>query len=140
MPRTKDVEHGFASCDEIIRDDAPMASPPHGFGAHDGAAPGVTEFPQFGESASEGVAHCVVSVMVKALVRPKGVDCRRHPAAAAAQPAECGYVGVADLESGKRFWKDIAIVLRVRARARYRADIRNNPNLRQLQQFDEAFE
>ena len=71
MPRAKDVEDGFAGCNEIIRDDAPMASPPHGFGAHDGAAPGVTEFPQFGQSASEGVAHCVVSVMVKALFPKK---------------------------------------------------------------------
>src|SRR5690349_12820111 len=129
MPRAKDVEHGFASSDEIVRNDAPMASPPHGFGAHDGAAPGVAKFSQFGEPASEGVAHGVVSVMVKALVRPKSVDCRRHRIAAATQSTECGYVGVADLECGKRFRKDIAVVLRVRARARYRADIRNNLNL-----------
>jgi hypothetical protein len=37
--RPHDVEDGFAASDKIIGDNAPMASPPHSFRAHDRAAP-----------------------------------------------------------------------------------------------------
>jgi hypothetical protein len=35
----EDVDNVFAGGDEVVGDDAAMTSPPHGFSAHDGAAP-----------------------------------------------------------------------------------------------------
>jgi hypothetical protein len=35
----KNVEHGLPRRDQVIRNDAPVAAPPHCFGAHDGTTP-----------------------------------------------------------------------------------------------------
>src|SRR5258708_7210812 len=85
MAWAKNVEHRLAGGDQVIRDDAPVASPPHGFCAHDGAAPRVSEVPQCRQPAAKAFAHRVVRVIVEALVLPEGVDIRRHIARAAAQ-------------------------------------------------------
>jgi hypothetical protein len=37
--RAENVEYGLTRREQIIRNDAAMASPPYGLGAHDGATP-----------------------------------------------------------------------------------------------------
>jgi len=78
MACAKNVEHRLAGAIKVIRDDAPMAPPPHGFCAHDGAAPRASEVPQCRQPAAKAFAHRVVRVVVEALVFARR---RWHPAA-----------------------------------------------------------
>src|SRR4029453_9963029 len=49
----ENVEHSLPCRDQVVRNDAPVAAPPHGFGAHDGATPFVSQCAQARQRASE---------------------------------------------------------------------------------------
>jgi len=87
---TQDVEHTLMRGQQIIGDDSPMASPPYGFGAHDGTGGRMTKFLQPRQCVSECLAEGVIRVIVKTLILPKRVDVRRNFALPAAQAAERG--------------------------------------------------
>src|SRR5215471_8233240 len=52
----EDVEDRFAAAQQVVRDDAPMAAPPHGLGAHDRAAFSPADLEQTDEPHSRGFA------------------------------------------------------------------------------------
>src|SRR5262245_53414374 len=97
----------------------------------------MSELPQPRETATERWRERVVGIVVKALVLPERVHLRRNVLRFCAQAAERGDVFVSDLESRQRFGKDVAIVLRIGARARDGADIYHASDLRSLEQVDE---
>src|SRR5262249_41473296 len=96
----ENVEHGLASGDQIIRDDAPVTSPPYRFRAHDRAGPFMSQRAQTRKSAMERLGQRVVGIVVKALVLPERVHVRRNVVRPRAQAAERGDVLVSDLELG----------------------------------------
>jgi hypothetical protein len=109
----ENVQDLLAAGDEIVRDDAPMAAPPDGFGAHDRGACGVTPFAQPREAGVEFLAQSVVSVVVEAGVLPESVDRRRYAALRPAQAAKRRQMLVADLSFGERSGEHVAVELRV---------------------------
>ena len=140
VARAQDMKHRLSSRDQIISDNSPMASPPHGFRAHHSAALRVPELPQLGETGTEGVGHGVVGIVVKGLVLPEGVDRRRDVPRLGSQPSERSDVGIADFECGQCLGKHVAVVLGVRARSRNGPDINDELNLRWSQQIDEILD
>src|SRR5437867_1694672 len=88
--------HGYAGVEQIVGDDSPMAAPPDGFRTHDRGATRLGEIDQFPKAVAERVGHCVVGVVVEALVLPKRVLSGRCFAAAAAQAPERGQMLVSD--------------------------------------------
>ena len=97
-----DVEHVFAGGEKIIRDDAAMATPPHGFRAHDRAAHLAAERDEIAQRAVELRPHRVIGVVVEALVVPEAVHLGRDVLAAPAPPAECFHVLVAEAVARER--------------------------------------
>src|SRR5438445_13901252 len=76
----EDVEDRLSFADQVIRDDAPMAPPPQGLGAHDRAAPFAAQLAPLDETSPELLAHGVVVIVAEALIRPERIDGRwdRH--------------------------------------------------------------
>src|SRR5262249_42674878 len=133
----ENVEHGLAGGDQIVRNDAPVTSPPHRLRAHDRAAPFMPERAQPREPTMERWGQRVVGIVVKALVLPECIHVGWNVLRPRAQAAERGHVLVSDLELGQRLRKHIAIVLWIGARARNAADIDHASDLRFLQQLHE---
>ena len=73
VARAQDMKHRLASGDQVVSDDAPVASPPYGFRAHDSATSRMSQVPQLGKTGAEGVRQGVVGIVVKALVLPESV-------------------------------------------------------------------
>ena len=94
----QNVKHLVARCEQMIRDDAAMASPPHGLGAHDGCPRLRPKLPQPLEAQAEVFAHRVVGVIVEARVVPEGVGLGRDVALESAQAPERSQMLVTDLE------------------------------------------
>src|SRR3569623_847847 len=136
LPRTQDVKDLFALREQIIGDDAAVASPPHRFRAHDGAAPLFTDFQKPHEAFMESLAQRVVGVIVKALVLPEPVDLRLD-IVFRAQTAKLGDVLVGNLEIGKASRQRVAIILRVGTRTRNGAHVHHQPHPGFIQQSDE---
>src|SRR5258708_12581068 len=137
MAWAKNVEHRLAGGDQVIRDDAPVAPPPHGFCAHHGAAPLLSEVPQCRQPAPKAFAHCVVGVIVEALVLPEGVDISRRIARASAQASQRCNVLVSDFVCGERFRQNIPVILWIGARARHSANVSHERHAGASQQIDE---
>src|SRR5262249_39169134 len=72
----ENVKDRFLLGDQIIRDNAPVASPPHRLGAHDRAAPFLSQPAQPVEAVPEGRRERVVGIIVKALILPERVEAR----------------------------------------------------------------
>jgi hypothetical protein len=70
----QDMKNSLPAGEQIIRNYAPMASPPDRFRAHDSALSRMTEFSQLGKTTVKGVSHGVVGIIVKALVLPECID------------------------------------------------------------------
>jgi len=90
------VEDGFAADEEIVGDDAAVASPPHRFRAHDGAAARVTQLAEFSKAFPKALGRGVVGIIAKALILPEGVERLPCVASTAPQAAELREVDVAD--------------------------------------------
>src|SRR6478735_9233420 len=86
------MKHLLTGGEQVVGDDPPVAPPPHRFGAHYGAALGCAQPAQMIKRATEALAHGIVGIVVKTLVRPKRVHLRRYLAHATAQPPERGHV------------------------------------------------
>src|SRR5262249_4475939 len=75
--RTKNVEDALPRDDQVIRDDPPVAPPPHCLRAHDRAPPFLSQGAQPGEAGLEGLAQRVIGIIVKALILPESFYGRR---------------------------------------------------------------
>src|SRR6266542_2687394 len=132
----ENVEHALPCRDQVVCDDAPVAAPPHRLGAHDRATPFMSQCAQMREAASERWGQRIVGKVVKALVLPERIDVGRN-ILPGAQAAQRRHVLVSDCRWRERFGKDVAIVLRVRARARNAAHVDQERDLRSFEQIDE---
>src|SRR5262245_3295858 len=110
-----------------------MTSPPYRLGAHDGAAPLVSQFAQPGEATPKRLSERVIRVVMKALVFPERVDIRRDVMRSRTPAAQGWNMFVTDGNWRQCFGKHIAIVLRICARARHLADIGDHSDLRALE-------
>src|SRR5437667_8907797 len=135
--RRENMEDGLPRADQVVGDEAPMALPPQGFRAHDRAALRTAQLAQHDEAGMELVAHGVVGVVVKALVRPEGVHGRRDVYLSSPETSESGDVLIADRAAGQRPGKHVLVELRIRARARNGPNVDDQPHLRARQQLDE---
>src|SRR5262249_2276573 len=119
---------------KVVRDDAAVAPPPHGFCAHDGAMPRASALSQRRQPTAKAFTHGVVGVIVEALILPERIDVGRHVARAAAQAAQRCNVLITDLECGKLRWQNILIVLWIGARAWHGANVSDQRHTGALQQ------
>src|SRR5690606_27269473 len=71
MPFAHDVEDLHPTRKQVIRDDAAMTAPPHGFGAHAHATLLATALTQRGQALVKIRRQCVIGVVVKAIVVPE---------------------------------------------------------------------
>src|SRR4051794_7153431 len=69
----KNVEHGLAAGEQVIRDDPPVAAPPDRLGAHDRGWSLTTKLAQASEAGVESVGERVIGIIPKAPVFPKRV-------------------------------------------------------------------
>src|SRR2546430_1173775 len=99
--RPENMEDGLPRADQVVGDEAPMALPPQGFRAHDRAALRAAQLAQHDEAGMKLVAHGVVGVVVKALVRPEGVHGRRDVYLSSPETPESGDVLIADRAGGR---------------------------------------
>src|SRR5579871_136481 len=82
----------------------------------------------------EFAGQCVVGVVVKARVLPECVELGRHGGLAWASATERRQMLVADVERGQGLRQGLAVVLRIGARARNGAHVRDQFDLGALQQ------
>lgn len=119
MRRPKDVHHTLAFAEQVIGDDAPVAAPPNGLGAHDRAPVLGAQDPQARKAYGEGLRQGIVGIVAKATNPPIGVWGRFSATRFSAKPTEFRDVFVADLPRRQRFGKAVAVELGIGARPRY---------------------
>ena len=112
------VKHGPAFGQQVVRDDSPVTSPPHSFGAHYRTSSRRADCEQFGETGRKLIRQRIIGVVVETLVVPEGVCCFRNIGRAAAQASESSNTLVADLIVGQLRAKHILIELRISSRSR----------------------
>src|SRR5437879_5809325 len=133
----EDVEDRLSFADQVIRDDAPMAPPPEGLGAHDRAAPFPAQLAQLDETSAELLAHGVVGIVVKALIRPESIHGRWDAYLPSPETSESGDVLIADRSHRQRIGERLLVELRIRARARNGPDVGYQFHLGGGQHIDE---
>ena len=139
VPETKDVEDLLTRGEEIVRDDAAMASPPDCLGAHDRGGRRMTKPAQFFEARAEFLAHGVVGIVVKARVLPEGVDVRHHPRLLSTKSSKSREMLIGDSMRSEIGEQRVAVELRVGPRARNRPDVDDELNSCGLKERDETF-
>jgi hypothetical protein len=97
MIHLEDVKYGFARGNEIISDNAAMASPPQSLSAHNCASLCMAELPQQRNAMLEWLGHGVIGIIIKALIASEGVHFRRNAATFPSQPAQRGYTLISNL-------------------------------------------
>ena len=88
---------------QIVGDDAAVAAPPHGFGAHDGAAIVAGERFQFFQSHVECSSRRVVGIIAKPRDLPEHVRRRCRSLLSMTPAAKSGQEAVSDPGGGERF-------------------------------------
>lgn len=137
MRRPKNVHYPLALAEQIIGDDAPMATPPDGLGTHDCAPVLAAQFPQSRKACGKGLRQGIVGIVPKAADSPIGVWGRFGAPRLSAKAAKFRDRFVADLPRRQRLRKAIAIELRIGARSRHRPHIYDEIDARLPQQIDE---
>ena len=135
-----DVEDGFAPGDQMVGNDAPMASPPYGFRTHDRAASFAPLTQQVLEARAELFRKRIVGIVVEAVVRPEAVDVPRQGSRLSAKAAEWRHVFIANTEAHQGSGERILVELRIGPRPRNRSDIRDERYIGSPQQLDELLE
>jgi len=129
------VEDGFTTGDQIISDNAPVASPPDRFRTHQRTATLAPQREEMLEPNLKLLRKRIVGVVMKALVRPESVDVVRQGSRLSAQAAECGHMFVRNVVGRQRVGQRLLVELRVRSRSRNLSDIRNDSNIGCSQQL-----
>jgi hypothetical protein len=74
----KNVKYRLTGRNQMISDDPPKAAPPHSLSAHNCTLLGMPQFAQPSQTRLEHLGHCVVCVIVKALILPIPIYIRRY--------------------------------------------------------------
>jgi hypothetical protein len=82
----------------------------------------------------------IISIVVKALVRPEAVDILRRDSRFSAKAAECSHVFIGNVEERQSVRKRVLVELRIGSRPRNRSDIRDKMSLDFTQQLDELLD
>src|SRR5580658_1986880 len=124
----EDVLDRDAGGEQIVGDEAAMAAPPHGFGAHEGDPLLAGEAQEVIERAAERLGLGVVGVVAEALLAPERV--RRFLAVRPlpAPPAQRRDMAIADARRGQRRGE------------RFRVELRMAPRHRKAPHIDDAFD
>ena len=75
--RSHYVKNSFPAGDQIIGDDAAVASPPHGLRTHYRTTPFASFIEQMLEAGVKMPRKRIIGVVMEALIRPEAVDIRR---------------------------------------------------------------
>ena len=137
MRRPKDVHHALALAEQVIGDDAPVATPPDGLGAHNRASVLRAQLPQPREAYGEGLGQGIVGVVAKPAHPPIGVGRWLGAARLSAKAAKRGDMFVADLPRGQRFGEAFTVELRISARPRHRPHVNDEIDAGFPKQIDE---
>lgn len=92
------MKDAFAGDEQVVGNDPTVTPPPHGLSTHHGAALDGAQFPQSGEAELEAGAHCVICIVVKALIFPKAVDPGRNILRSPPEAAELGDMFIANFK------------------------------------------
>src|SRR4029077_16269757 len=71
MVGSENVKHLLPCRQQVVGDDASVTAPPHGFRAHDRAAPRMPELAQMREPVTKIIAEGVVGIVMKTVVFPE---------------------------------------------------------------------
>ena len=107
------MEYGFARRDQIVRNDAPVTTPPDRLGAHDSAPLLPTEGAQPREAGMKLFSQAVVGIIVKALILPERVYGFRNLVLPSAQPSQRDAMLIANLFLRERLRQDGVVELRI---------------------------
>ena len=109
--------------EQVIGDDAPVASPPERFGTHDRAASHAAQLEKATEPDFERLGKRIVGIIVEAAILPEAVHMRCHQPGGGSQAAEFGDSFVTDPMRRQLVGQDIKIVLRIGARTRHASNV-----------------
>src|SRR3569623_1176405 len=137
VSRSKDVEHLFARGEEVVGDDAPMATPPHCLGAHDGAAMCAAQGAQSRQAGGKRRRQRIVGKIAKARNLPIAIGRRRRVTLPSPEPAELGKGVVADLPGREARRQIVTVELRIGARAWDRSHVDDEVDSGFAEQIDE---
>lgn len=127
-----DLENGFSAGDEIIGDNAAVASPPYCLRTHYRAAPFASLIERMFEARMKLRGKRIIGIAMKTLVRPEICP--------SAKTAEYCHVFIGNVEGRQSVGKRVLIELRIGSRPRNRSDIRDKINFGSTQQLDELLE
>lgn len=136
----EDVADGHAPRQQVVGDDAPVATPPHGFRTHERAAPGRGAIHQILQPLPEGRAARVRRISGEAGVGPEILGRRAVEFGFRAAPAQRRQVPVVDSMRIEHPGQRIRVVLWKAARAGQAAHIHDAFDARFRQQAHELVE
>ena len=138
--RAQDVEYAFAGGQQIVGNDAPVASPPHRFRTHDGAGLPLSHGPQGFQTCPELLRGGIIGVVPEAGIFP--VSIRRFLAVFAppSQPAQTGEVTISNPELSEGSGQCLSVELGIGPGTRNGADIGKRFDLRGGKQVHELIE
>jgi hypothetical protein len=134
------MNHRNTVREHMIRDDAPVAAPPEGLGAHDGARLSACHLEQLAQAGPEGRGHCIVGVVVERPRLPPGVDVAVGARALSPTAAERREMAVGDAGPTERLRQRIEVELRVRPRPRKAPDVDEPRDAEHAEYLDELVE
>ena len=137
MRRPKDVHHALAFAEQIICDDAPMAAPPDGLGAHDRAPMLAAQFSQLRKACGERLRQGIVGIVPKAPHPPIGVWGRFYASRLSSKTAKFRDMFIADLPRRQRFGEAVAVELRIGTGSRHRPHVDDEIDAGLPEQIDE---
>src|SRR5262249_60064241 len=119
----ENMYHRFTGENQIIGNDAPVTTPPHRLGTHDGAWLRLAQIFQPAKAAVEYLRHRIIRKIAKALVLPISVGRVPKIMLAAATAPQFREMQVIDTPFAERGRQRIGIELRIGAGARNRSHV-----------------
>ena len=133
-----DVHDRNALRQQIVGNDAAVATPPHGFSAHDRTAIVTGERSQLVQSCSESVRCRVIGIVPEGGDMPERIERSWRPLFPVPQPAKSGQMSIMYSHIAERSGESIGVKLWIRPRARDRTHIDKQIDtylLKQSQEF-----
>jgi hypothetical protein len=140
MRGSENMHDVFAVGEEIVCDNATMATPPDGFGAHDRAAALVAENAEPLNACGERRRQRIVCIITKTTNPPIRVRRRLCDTLLATETAKLGDVRIVYLTALQFAWKSFEIELRISARPWHRSYIYDKFDVRFPKEINELFE
>lgn len=136
--RAENMKNRLALREQIVGDDAAMATPPNRFRTHISETMPSPEIDEFRQSFAEILTHRVIGIVAKAGVRPEAIG--RNEFALIPSPTQRHDVAIRDAIGREGITESLDIELRVGAGARKRSHINEKINPGFLKQGNEIFE